>query len=335
MNVLCDYHHPALWESMRLLFRKRLGYFLYRPVGMEWFDENYWEHEKSWAKSRFAHMFLDHKTDDQRIIDMSFRFGTFREGGQFSMLTVEQAMELKPDVVISTVPGNHAGFNRFAQEVGAVHIVQIGNNEHPIDFSLDAIFLDSTNHYAPPNIRYYRYDQEIDTNLYHYEKIVPDGPVSSFLVEWHDDDRGLEKFSKVSELLAGNPGFRLYGNRGAMLDTNEQVAAAMKASSAVYHTKKIGDGWGHVIHSAFAMGRPVISIRDYYKGMRGFKLMQRPDIDYLEIGYMTPTDISRKIRQLVSDVDRMREMGYNASSLFESVVNYGLDAQEIRRLVEA
>lgn len=48
MRVLADYHHHDLFESLAILFEDRLGWELYRPIGMEWFDEGYWNFERAW-----------------------------------------------------------------------------------------------------------------------------------------------------------------------------------------------------------------------------------------------------------------------------------------------
>jgi hypothetical protein len=35
-KVLADWHHPALWESLSILFEDRFGWELYSPMGLEW-----------------------------------------------------------------------------------------------------------------------------------------------------------------------------------------------------------------------------------------------------------------------------------------------------------
>ena len=42
IRILADFHHHALWESLRLVFEERFGWELYRPIGMDWFIEGYW-----------------------------------------------------------------------------------------------------------------------------------------------------------------------------------------------------------------------------------------------------------------------------------------------------
>src|SRR3990172_6286612 len=42
-NVLADFHHAGLLQSLILLFENRLGGNVYRPIGMEWADQGYWK----------------------------------------------------------------------------------------------------------------------------------------------------------------------------------------------------------------------------------------------------------------------------------------------------
>jgi len=40
----------------------------------------------------------------------------------------------------------------------------------------------------------------------------------------------------------------------------------MKNSSAIFHAKSLGDGFGHIIHNAFALGRLILVRGKYYEG---------------------------------------------------------------------
>jgi len=42
MKVFADLHHGDLFYSLQLLFEKRLKAELYRPVGIEWWKEGFW-----------------------------------------------------------------------------------------------------------------------------------------------------------------------------------------------------------------------------------------------------------------------------------------------------
>ena len=41
-KIYSDCHHEHLYESLRILFEDRLGYELYRAIGLEWYHEKFW-----------------------------------------------------------------------------------------------------------------------------------------------------------------------------------------------------------------------------------------------------------------------------------------------------
>lgn len=325
VNVLVDYHHPALWRSWELL-GQRLGWDLFRPLGMDWYDMGYWEHEKFWAGDRFAKMFL---TNPPGTINLNSGGCIWNDNfGGITQVGTHLVGAPKFDIVISTVPGNHAGFNRYAKEKGAKHIIQIGNNEHPIDFGLDAYYLDSTLHPHPEGIRYLRYDQEIDLRLYRERIPRLEFPrtISSFLVEWHRDEAGFERFRRIAREM-DMAGYKVnnYGNTGKMLNSNKEVAEAMGDSTFVWHTKKIGDGWGHVIHSAYAMGIPVITLPQYYAGMRAERLLVPGT--FIDISYKP----DRWIIERLTDISpsEIIDIGRRATDRFYEIIDYYKEAREI------
>jgi hypothetical protein len=127
MRVLVDYHHHDLWESLELLFTDRFGWELLRPIGMDWFEQGYWNHERKWHGDAIARQYLEPWGSDVSDLDGRLsRLDTSHNRVQ-KLVTLEQARELRPDIVISTLAHNHEGLARFAAEVGATFGLQIGN----------------------------------------------------------------------------------------------------------------------------------------------------------------------------------------------------------------
>jgi hypothetical protein len=330
MRLLIDFHHPTLWESYNLTFVDRFGWDIYRPVGMEWFNKGYWQHEKFWANDQFAKMFLPHREGDIIHDGYSERSDPNNLGRTFKMVTVDQARDTDFDWVISSVPGNHLGFSTFAKENGAKSAVQIGNNEHTLTWGYTDLVLDSTStHRAPAGQehKHLLYDQEIDMGLYGNAAFSPSGPISSLLLVWHDDAAGLRFFQDVAAAFPDR--FALYGQAGRELFNNTQVATEMAKSLAIWHTKKIGDGWGHTIHSAMAMGRPVIANNSYYTGQRASRLLD-DNLGVFDIAGKTVQEVVRRIRNI--DEDGMWIfMGELNRKRFRDVVDYERDAENILR----
>jgi hypothetical protein len=130
VRVLADYHlghHHDLWESLELLFTDRFGWELLRPIGMDWFEQGYWNHERKWHGDAIARQYLEPWGSDVSDLDGRLsRLDTSHNRVQ-RLVTLEQARELRPDIVISTLAHNHEGLARFAAEVGATFGLQIGN----------------------------------------------------------------------------------------------------------------------------------------------------------------------------------------------------------------
>jgi hypothetical protein len=127
VRVLVDYHHHDLWESLELLFTDRFGWELLRPIGLDWFEQGYWNHERKWHGDAIARQYLIPWGSDITDLDGRLsRLDTSHNRVQ-KLVTLEQARELRPDIVISTLAHNHEGMARFAAEVGATFGLQIGN----------------------------------------------------------------------------------------------------------------------------------------------------------------------------------------------------------------
>jgi len=128
MRVLADYHHHDLWESMEILFPERLGWSLIRPIGMEWFEQGYWNHERKWHGDAVAKQYLEPWGDDYACgmtYGMKPATGYFnrydKSHGRVQVLaTLDQLRDEPPDIVISSLAHNHEGMARFASEVGAI-----------------------------------------------------------------------------------------------------------------------------------------------------------------------------------------------------------------------
>ena len=331
MKILIDFHHPTLWESYNLTFVDRMGWDIYRPLGMEYYQKGYWRHEHFWAGDQFAKMFLPHKETDVLRDGYYERADPNNLGRTFKMVTVDQSYDIGFDWVISSVPGNQLGFAQLAGRLGAKAGVQIGNNEHTLAWDLAELVLDSTSTHRAPvghESKHIVYDQEIDMSLYGRDYYVPPdkGPISSLLLVWHNDAAGLQFFKDVSNEFPEER-FMLYGQSGKELFSNTQVATEMAKSSAIWHTKKIGDGWGHTVHSAAAMGKPIISNNSYYVGQKAYRILDG-NAGVLDISNLDKHGVVQRIRRIDEDGMWMF-MGELNRKRFNDVVDYDRDAKRI------
>jgi hypothetical protein len=109
VRVLVDYHHHDLWESLELLFTDRFGWELLRPIGMDWFEQGYWNHERKWHGDAIARQYLTPWGSDISDLDGRLtRLDTSHNRVQ-RLVTLEMARDLRPDIVISSLAHNHEG----------------------------------------------------------------------------------------------------------------------------------------------------------------------------------------------------------------------------------
>ncbi len=334
LKVLTDWHHPELFESFQLAMHDRLGYEVYRVIGMDWYDKDYWAFEKSWSKDTYAKMFLPLLPTDKLSSDGTYhkRKDTIHPKRTFKMVTVEQALGQKWDIIMSTVPANERGFHRLARLVGARFATQLGNNEHPTHWHLKPLALVSTNHTPPSNARFIRYSQEFDLNLFSPSPVPKRGDVGSFILQWHKPEETLELYHYISDHIPSHD-FYIYGWEGQMLETPKDVAREMKNMTAIFHAKAISDGYGYVIHCSAATGRPLIGMASYYKGVRA-EYLWKPETS-LDLSGLSFEAAAGNVNRLLSDEERLSRMGEAAYANFASRIDFAEDAAKIKELFES
>jgi hypothetical protein len=338
LRILADFHHHALWQSYVLLAR-RFGWELYRPIGMEWFDAGYWQFEKKFHGDLVARQYLSTLPDDVDRGDHSERPDRKNPGETFRMVTLDQFRAQHWDVVVASVPDNERGFASLAGAVGAKYVVQVGNEGQHIDRSLRPIVLASA-----ANIAYdvgVTYHQEFDLGTFRYEPPTGFGPVSSFVNCFPETP----EYPRFLDLARAHPDLdcRVFGAYGSApldefaqgdIEATPAVANAMRASGLIYHAKYWSDGYGHVIHNAFAVGRPVLGSLRYY---------QHKMAEPLWVEGVTSFDIDRLgsrdeaadlIRSLRADPERYVRMCEAAAARFREVVDFDAEAEAIRGVLE-
>lgn len=339
MKVLADFHHADLFESLELLC-ERLGWTLYRPIGMEWFDEGYWNFERAWYGDAIARQYLESLPTDTDV-----RADKSHPGREHKLLTLAQAREFKPDIVIATVAHNHEGFARFASEVGATFGIHLGNVRFStIDMAEDrwdlAAFGIVTSIMPGPITKpHVVVHQEFSLEDFRHEppeeheRVV----VSSFVNCFPENSQGYHTFREVAD-LATEIDWRIYGSYGqlprdeyAALDLPRcaMVGEHMRASDIAWHTKQWSDGFGHVVHDWFAVGRPVIGFESYYRDQLAGPLWVE-GVTSIDITGRSADDIRRIVRSL--DYETRVRMGDAAAARFRELVDFDEEEQTIRQM---
>lgn len=303
-----------------------MGWEVYRMIDMEWFDKHIWAHERWLVGNKYAKMFLP-------LLPTDVDKGTHWErpdphfpGRTFKMLTMEQANDMRLDAVMATVPDNQAGFSSFAVSKHAKFVVQLGNAEHPVNWGLKPFVLCSTNAVMHDFGKHIYYDQELDPS-YRFTPVPPHGQVTSLIHDWGRMD--YEMFQFVGPKVPWT--FKKYGFDGVYLESNDDVVNAIKDSAAIWHAKAVGDGWGHVIHGAMAIGRPLIGVRRYYRGKKAERFWTPKNT--LDIWGLTSMETVERVSELLHNPERLIYMGEESRRLFEEGIDYVQDAKNIERLL--
>lgn len=345
MKVLADYHHADLFESLQILFEDRFNWTLYRPTGMEWFEEEYWNFERQFHGDAVAKQYLQPWGDDSLGYKGQFwlREDKTHPGRRHKMLTVEQAKALKPDIVIASVPQNEAGLARFAREVGAHYGIQIGNQWQHSDWDTAEFGLVSASIEPPNNRPHVIYRQEFSLADFRYEPPPREGQftINSFVQCLPENPRAYSEFVHYAETT---PDFKwgIYGAYGTHetdayacgnLPSTPQVAREMRGTDVIWHTKEWSDGYGHVIHNAFASGRPVFGRAAYYVDKLAAPLWVE-GVTSIDIGTKLPGQVRDELRRLRDDPDAHLRMSEASAKRFREVVNFDAEAEQIRKMFE-
>ena len=347
MNVFTDFHHSSLLRSIVLLFEKRLNYAVYRPIGMEWFYNGYWSIN---GLEDTAKQFL--LQNHQEIIDGTPPLnrtsindaGIYRvsdPGGVSShrALTFDVFKKMKFDFIIASIPNHIPIYQKLIDEYQpkAKLIIQIGNEwdinnfpngsnvlasikQRPVRNGIDALF----------------YHQEFDLDIFKATWPVKTNHISSYINILQAMPSGWRDFLMLEQALK-DYGITMSSYGGQCRDGNitgpADLARSMQNDQIVFHVKDGGDGFGHVIHNAYACGRPVITRKSFYKNKLAEELMN--DQNTIDLDALSFQDAVDLIVEIMSDDDRMLKASQASYSSFYTCVNYNEDANRVRIWLES
>ena len=128
--------------------------------------------------------------------------------------------------------------------------------------------------------------------------------------------------------------FKMHGSNGTegMIDGLQALGDAMRDMGFLFQVKHHGEGFGHVIHNAYSVGRPAIAMLEFYRGKLASHFLI-DDFSAIIIDDKNYKTLCEKIRYW-SEPERHNEMCKNARSLFEKYVNFDEDEQRFRVFLE-
>lgn len=352
MNILCDFHHSDLWWSSHLIFEVGLGHKLFRPRGMEWFERGYYYNvAPDVARQYLIHSFFG--IEDARFypdvhlpllegVDArTMRMSTDHISGckhypLMRTITLEEFADAEIDVIMTTLSNNQEPWARLRKDLKpkAKLLREEGNVNgwatlHP-DYPnvMTSDFKTFQKCSASNKVLYH---QKIDTErVFHYREPSHFDRITCFMPGF----RGVPELVKFAESHDfGGMEFYDYGHlsKRGFLAPKAKFAEEVARAAFIWHVKPGGDGFGHVIHSSLAMGRPIITVaEDYYESQVWPLLLDGKTC--ILIG-KDPVENSKKI-QSFQNPEQIVLMSRAARDRFAGVVDYKWESDMIRRFLE-
>ena len=319
LNVFADFHHGCLYQFLRILIEKRFKYNLYRPIGLEWFCEKIWRHSEN---TPTVCQYLDPRNDAE-IKDGIYYMRDSWHNEIDKGITFEKFKEMKIDIIIGSISNHEISFSTLAKSHWnkPKFIRLIGNVNEPIDFNYSKnIIVTAKTMPIPDRINAVFCHQEFDLKTFQYKPPIIRNSIKSF-VNCLPLTKDFSLWKQYKTLLSDFD-WKMYGGvcEDGSIGYADEMNSAFYNSSFIWHIKFGGDGFGHVIHNAYACGRPPIVKRSYYADKLAGPLM----IDgktCIDLERHTTEENIRLIREF-SQPDKHNQMCENVYKRFCEIVNY-------------
>ncbi|NDB56849.1 hypothetical protein EB001_00120 [bacterium] len=337
--IFVDFHHNSLLRSLVMLFENRLGMSVYRPIGMEWFNNGYWAINNQIDTAR---QFLD--IECTSLADNTPLLNTIssQETGIYHVydpgnLTTHKAIkfdtfkEMKFDFIIASIPQHIQVYEELIHKYQpqARLIVQVGNNWSD-DWLFGRNVLASVKPKSNPRYNAMYYHQEFDLNIFNFSHHKSNKKISSYINILQYTRYGWDDFVKLeTELAIDGYDFRSYG--GQCRDGNfagpVALANSMKDNDMVFHVKHGGDGYGHILYNAYACGKPTIIRSSFYKNQLAEELFSNKNC--IDLDKMSIDDAINKIKSISTDEDLLNSMSVDAYNHFKAAVDFEEESKKI------
>lgn len=330
MNILVDFHHEGLLDSLHRLFELRLGHNLYRPIGMDWFTNGFWKIGDPYPNPEVtAKQFLQTgsvPTDGTHPLNNA---PTYFDGEPQKLVTFTEMQQMQFDIVIASYIHHIKPYQTLIQlyQPKAKLIHQMGNDwKDAVDFTVAKNILASTAEFSvPQGVNAIFYHQEFDLNIFKPRPVSGKKKICSFTNVMRDFPQDYQMHQSYKENMPDWE-FKAYGASNPDGGVDQfTIAEEMADSMFGWHLKTGGDGFGHVIHNWFACGRPPIVRMSQYRGQLAGKLME-DEVTCINIDNLSTFEGIAKIEHY-SDPKRHETLVKNAHKRFTEIVDY--DAEQL------
>jgi hypothetical protein len=349
MNVFVDFHHASLLNSLIMLFEGRLGGNVYRPIGEEWAELGFWKiYDHPDTRKQYLSTDQGYRPMDgtpplnlvQEVINFSPGEPTLYMCRDIESDKTNKAIDFATfkgmdiDIVIASVPQHVEPFKKLIREYkpNAKLIFQIGNAWTIEAAQAPNIMASAVIRDVPPDVNFVQYHQEFDLGVFGVG--IPNNArtISSF-INVHHDMPDYELFLKLEKLMQ-DWRFKSYGGQGrdGSIGGTVRLGHAMRNARFIWHVKAGGDGYGHVLFNAAAVGRPVIVKKSYYTGKLGEKLLI-DGVTCINIDGKDPDQIVAEIERY-SEPEAYANMCRNVYANFKAQVDFDSDFEQIKTFID-
>ena len=342
MKVFADFHHPGLYYSLFLLFEKRLGYSVYRPIGMDWLDSGFYkipnlcvtdqQRQDKLAETLQENAIPSYSSQPWNVVvaknhDYSTVAPFEACAAEQRAVSFEQFKQTKFDFVIASFKDHVAPFVEMSRKYqdSAPVIVQVGNEWNLNSFG-DLPIMASMKRRECLAKKILFYHQEFDVSTFASSNEPSHCQLASFV---HDAYLSPEDRQITFELeKALQPEYKVWlhgkGNRDGLVHSISDIAEIMKRSRFGLHLKASEDVYGHIIHNWCAAGKPVIFRGSQYCGRLAGTLLEHLETG-IDIDITGPLVCARIIKEMSgSEHERLFR---NMKSRFKQIVNFERDAE--------
>ena len=310
-----------------------MGGILYRPIGRDWLDKGYWRIAEIYNNHPFTVAQYLGIHDD--YVDEDGVYRIWENGHKFyqNAVTIDRFFREPIDIVIATVPEHIESFKRLCEQHPnhPKFIYQIGN-AWPVEAGIAPNIMASAKiANVPGNINFIEYHQEFDTNIFCPSVGEPGNNIYSFINCLNTASIYEKDWPLFTGLEQAMPDWtwRTFGGscRDGECNGQEAVANKMRKARFIWQVKNLGDGYGHVLHNALAVGRPLIIKKQYYIGKMAEPLL----IDNVTCIYIDDLSYPQIVDKIVynSDPERYAAMCKVAYNTFKQYVDFDREQKDI------
>ncbi|HUV42296.1 MAG TPA: hypothetical protein VMY36_00050 [Patescibacteria group bacterium] len=331
MKVFADYHHGGLYHALHILFVERFGWELFRPIGLEWAEKGIWRYSDNPPTHR---QYLDPVNCELRP-DGYYYWRDKSEEIDHKCLTFEQFQKTDIDIILTTVYQHRSTFYVLQKDhkPKAKFVVLEGNSGTPVDWSIIPNFIDTTGLYpAPAEVKRVVWPQEFPDHLFYPQPPSKIKRIRQYLncfnetlyyPIWHQYKVLMPDFDWKMHGLNGDDGF---------ITPVSALAESMRSTQFIWHIKQHGEGFGHIIHNAFAVGRPVITVKSFYEGKLAYPLLE-DGVTCLDLDGRSVEENVARIREF-SEPERLKEMSENCRKKYLEMVNFDREAERVKEFMK-